>query len=190
MVPSAHVYLLVNFPTSRRMGSPGVCPENQCPTHVGCLSFLSCYKDSMCPYHNTALVALGILLGKRILESVRSGLTHVGPASQAKSQGRCLSPSLHHRPLPGGSEHPQQGAGSSNYFLQGCQCPGRNSRIQGLGLLSIYPGAPALPPLCTTLRTIPGAGLVGTLADTQLAFSAWGGPQLWREGSTALTSSF
>lgn len=107
VVPSAHVYLLVNFPTSRRMGSPGVCPENQCPTHVGCLSFLSCYKDSVCPYHNTVLVALGILLGKRILESVRSGLTHVGPASQAKSQGRCLSPSLHHRPLPGGSEHPQ-----------------------------------------------------------------------------------
>lgn len=38
-------------------------------------------------------------------------LTSGGPASQANSQGRCLSPSLPHRPVPGGSKYPQQGSG-------------------------------------------------------------------------------
>lgn len=85
--------LLVNFPTATQSGVYKGLPKTCALACAVCPSSLPA-RTPCVPTLTQELVTLGLLLG-RLLESVQRGeVTQVGPASQAKSQVRCLSPTL------------------------------------------------------------------------------------------------
>lgn len=120
-------------------------------------------------------MTLAILLG-RILESIRrGGLTQLGPASRAKSQGRCFIPTLPPTdPCQEALYTPNKGR--EVITLSSDASAQAETHVQGFALLPICPGVPALPTLMHHPQNPSWGWPVGSVADTLLAFSAWRGP--------------